>query len=694
MRKGNRQVNSFRGRDRAACTGLVRLSAAVAAFSTALMLATPAVALDLKGKVLHTHNEFCRNAEGLLICPLAELQEHEHSDRCYETAAQGHIHEDACYAAVRGALICAEAEQEVHVHTDTCYETVTHQHAGDCYTEQQGELTCTVAEQEEHIHGDDCYGWTEVLQCGRTEVAEKVLICTEAAQHIHSDDCYEWTRALQCGMEELPADATEPERTLICTRTELKNHIHSAQCYKSGQLGKGKLTCKQTQLSAHQHTLECVDLTDAELICKEQESAEHRHGHLCYRSWKFLCQSKKEATKSDPTADVETPEIWEKTFENVKLTGAWTHDMLAIAQTQLGYEESERNFVYDKGVQKGYTRYGDWYGGVEYGDWCGMFIAFCMHYAGVEGVPFSCSCDRWTDFLKEAGMYISAEGYTPKTGDLIFFDSSRTEITPETSPIAADHVGIVTEVIPATEGEPAAVVTLEGNYHNRVRYETRYLNDPKIIGYAQLPDGPGENHACGLKAHAHGDSCYEAETLICKIKPHAHTDACHVYSLRCEDAALKAEVTLSNAVYLPADLSLRAELVAPDDAMKAAAPEQISSGSGRLFCRLQLISNGEVFELPTGARADVRVSFKQPVFTAKATLETARLHTFLLAEEVSEQGVTSYQSQEVTGERYQKRNDGIVGVSFATKRIGAFSVTVEFPGTMSPKKLPKQERIS
>ena len=120
MRKGNRQVNSFRGRDRAACTGLVRLSAAVAAFSTALMLATPAVALDLKGKVLHTHNEFCRNAEGLLICPLTELQEHEHSDRCYETAAQGHVHEDACYAAVRGALICAEAEQEAHVHTDTC----------------------------------------------------------------------------------------------------------------------------------------------------------------------------------------------------------------------------------------------------------------------------------------------------------------------------------------------------------------------------------------------------------------------------------------------------------------------------------------------------------------------------------------------------------------------------------------------
>ena len=147
-------------------------------------------------------------------------------------------------------------------------------------------------------------------------------------------------------------------------------------------------------------------------------------------------------------------------------------------------------------------------------------------------------------------------------------------------------------------------------------------------------------------------------------------------------------------MYLPADLSLRAELVAPDDAMMAAVTEQRAFDHDRLFCRLQLISNGEVFELPVGARADVRVSFKQPVFTAKATLETARLHTFLLADEVSEEGVISYQAQEVTDARYQRRNDGISGISFTAKRIGAFSVTVELPGYMSPRKQPKLERIS
>ena len=698
MQKRNRQMNSFCSRDRSARKGLVRLSAAVVVFSTALMMATPAFALDLKDKVLHTHNEFCRNVEGTLICPLMELVEHEHSDCCYETAAQGHIHEDACCTTERGALICVEATQEAHIHTDTCYEAVVHQHASDCYVRQQCELTCALSEQEDHAHGDDCYEWTEVLSCSRDTEPVQVLICTEDAQHVHGDACYEWTKTLTCGMEELPDDATEPEQTLVCTRMELKNHIHSAQCYKSGQLGKGKLTCKLPQLNTHQHILECLDFTDAELICEEQESAEHQHDHLCYRSWKFLCQIKKEAPKSDPAADVETPEIWEKTFAHVKLTGAWTHDMLAIAQTQLGYEESDRNFVYDNGVKKGYTRYGDWYGGVQYGDWCAMFIAFCMHYAGVQGVPFSCSCDRWTDFLDEAGMYVSAEGYTPKTGDLVFFDSGRTLVTPETAPIAADHVAIVTELIPATESEPAAVVTLEGNYYDCVRYETRYLDDPKIIGYAQIPDGPGENYSCGLKAHAHGDGCYEAETLTCKIRAHTHGGACCVHDLRYEDASVKVEVTLSNVTYLPADLSLRAVLVPEEEAaasaMMAAVVKKTASARSRLLCQLRLISDGQIFDLPMGARADVQVTFKQPVFTAKATLKKAQLRTFLLTEEMSEDNAVTYQAQELTDVRYQKDSGGVVGVSFTAKGVSAFSVTMDLPGFMTLQKLLKRERLN
>ena len=39
-----------------------------------------------------------------------------------------------------------------------------------------------------------------------------------------------------------------------------------------------------------------------------------------------------------------TAELWEKAFENLKLTGEWAEDVIAVAETQFGYAESELNF--------------------------------------------------------------------------------------------------------------------------------------------------------------------------------------------------------------------------------------------------------------------------------------------------------------------------------------------------------------
>ena len=66
--------------------------------------------------------------------------------------------------------------------------------------------------------------------------------------------------------------------------------------------------------------------------------------------------------------------------------------MTEIAQRQLGYTESAKNFTVDKALGETlaqahhYTRYGDWYGN-PYGSWDVMFVAFCQHYAGIPGVP-------------------------------------------------------------------------------------------------------------------------------------------------------------------------------------------------------------------------------------------------------------------------------------------------------------------
>ena len=69
---------------------------------------------------------------------------------------------------------------------------------------------------------------------------------------------------------------------------------------------------------------------------------------------------------------------WKASVKDVELTGDWNRDVLAVAETQLGYTESARNFIInDQGEQKGYTRYGDWYGDL-YGDWDAMFCAFVI----------------------------------------------------------------------------------------------------------------------------------------------------------------------------------------------------------------------------------------------------------------------------------------------------------------------------
>ena len=719
----------------------MRTVAAIAVLCTVFALAVPVFAqgmvLNLADSVLHTHNVFCYDSTGHFICPLRQLEEHTHTDLCYETAAQGHTHTDACYALERGALICEVAEQAGHVHTDACYKSgAAHEHTTDCYTRTKGELLCTVAEQaghshgkncyatgealtcgleenEEHTHGascyekilvcdipevaghahsDACFAWTEVLTCDAA--TEKVLICTETEQmaHVHGDGCYEVTRVLTCNEAEQDVESTTPaqtEKILICTLMEIKKHIHDASCFTSDRRGVRKLICKQPHVKEHQHTQACLGFADEDLICKE-ESKEHSHDYRCYCSWSFLCQGEKvdEGPKSDPEADVETPEIWEETFAHVKLTGAWPQDLLAIAQTQLGYKESSRNFQIKNGYEKGYTRYGEWYGGVEYGDWCAMFIAFCMHYAGIKGVPFSCGCDKWIDMLRDAGMYAEADAYLPRPGDFVFFDSDRTETTPDTVPVAADHVAIVVEVIPATEEEPAAIVTIEGNYFDAVRNETRYMNDPRIIGYGLLPDGPTAHYSCGLQAHVHAAVCYdETGKLTCGEKEHQHEDHCRSRKLSYADENITVAVTLSEAVYLPTDLSLCAVLlteqeVLANSAMTAAVgkalPEAQYAPESMCLCRMQLSVGGRAYELPAGVQADVQVAFNQPVCTAVVEMESADKYTFVLLEETPEVFAdTAYSAVALSHVDYQCTDAGIVGVGFTTDQISTFVMVID-----------------
>lgn len=433
--------------------------------------------------VVHSHDSRCYDETGNLWCPLPEIEAHRHIADCYALPEE-HTHAEGCYTSVRGDLVCGE-----HVHTDACYtetavlacgleESEEHRHDENCY-ETSRERTCGI--DSDHSHTDACYEWEQVLSCDLptepAEDAQPVLVCTkpEIVLHRHTPDCFDADGKLICGqtqvLEHRHSDAcfetvAEPvdTGTLTCTDTA---HVHTARCYGTWELVCGQEehthseACKQEETvfcgkDAHTHGEACRD-ENGELVCGTEE---HTHSLACY---------------ADPGADVETAELWEQTFAGVTLTGNWRKDTLAIAETQLGYAESTKNYVVaeDGETVKGYTRYGAWCG-EPYGDWNVMFLTFCLHYAGVEGVDRDCGgwVTSWADAFEPA------QSHTPAVGDLVLFDRDGDG--------TADRAGLVAQI---TDSGFAA---MEGDAEDAVRLLTYGADDPGILGYINLPEGPKE----------------------------------------------------------------------------------------------------------------------------------------------------------------------------------------------------------
>ena len=182
--------------------------------------------------------------------------------------------------------------------------------------------------------------------------------------------------------------------------------------------------------------------------------------------------------------DLSNPGSWFERAQAVELTGDWREDIIAIAESQLGYRESEIDFIIDgSGKRQGYSIYGDLYG-LDYVDWCAMFASACLRFAGVskEDYPVSSSCNRWKNALIELEAYEPVEndgrsheeyeGYMPQPGDLVYF---LREGYPKDEP---HHIGIVTGI------EEGVLKTIEGNTSRSVARKEYSLTDPRIIGYA------------------------------------------------------------------------------------------------------------------------------------------------------------------------------------------------------------------
>ena len=106
------------------------------------------LACPVTKRVAHAHDESCYDGNGTLVCPLPELELHEHSeDECYSTTEE---------------IVCNETE-EGHEHTDECYATTRI-------------LTCDLEEiTEEHVHGPGCFVTVEVEDAMPEQTFEGVL---------------------------------------------------------------------------------------------------------------------------------------------------------------------------------------------------------------------------------------------------------------------------------------------------------------------------------------------------------------------------------------------------------------------------------------------------------------------------------------------------------------------------------------
>ena len=372
-------------------------------------------------KACKAYNFIQRLVCGLLAAMLCLAPAHPsaHAQEEILLEAWPHVHTDECYST-GNYLVCELEEGPGHIHTDACWEKV------------RGELWCT-DNTGDHIHTDECYAWTQQLTCGMEE--------GEGA-HTHGEECYEQERVLICGQEET-AYIDEPE---IIEESEEEILLE--------------------------------EIPDEEPLPTPTPTMNPGDGYVSY------LQMERElsfAGESDPTADLEDELDWWLMFADMPLTGDWAEDLLRVAESQVGYTESELNYVAeDPWHPKGYTRYGAWFG-IPYGDWCAMFVSFCLYYAEIPEsvVPYNCHCNEWIRELRERGLYRNwDEGYDPKPGDFVFFDFDMDE--------KAEHMGIIRDV----DLEKGWIFTIEGNRYDYVEEFVLTMGDYSIIGYGVLPENP------------------------------------------------------------------------------------------------------------------------------------------------------------------------------------------------------------
>lgn len=234
---------------------------------------------------------------------------------------------------------------------------------------------------------------------------------------------------------------------------------------------------------------------------------------------------------------------------SVPTTGDGRTDVLAVALSQLGYQEGDANGEFSGTVagSDNYTEYnynmGSFSSDVGYGtsdyNWCASFVSFCLlqarchtqnrisdwcrkHEGDSKYIWREVSCNKWATQLRTCGYFEDSAyfdgDYSPLPGDLIFFTKNGT---------LESHIGFVLY----TKG--STVYTVEGNTSSAseldvngggVYMKSYSLSSSYIRGYGVLPykvsndaqkiDYSGGNATPGLYVATTNKYVYISETAL------------------------------------------------------------------------------------------------------------------------------------------------------------------------------------
>lgn len=352
-------------------------------------------------------------------------EEHTHTADCYTKVLTCGYEEGELENADEVAAAAATSQPTVEAEPaplalEPQIEFVPHEHTEDCYTEVQT-LTCM---EEEHVHGDDCF-----------DPEDGTLIC-EKFEHTHDESCYTTEYELTCGLEEgeLVEQVVEPTQSAELAAMAVAEPVALEP------------TVDTVEPIYHHHTDACYEEV---LTCPLPE---HHHTVACL---------------SDTSADVETPEEWQAANDEAVMTGNWDEDLLSVAKTQLGYEQSEKNFEIDPadGVTlRYYSRYGQSYGN-PYGEWDVMFLSYCLKYAGIpqSAIPQEASVLSLRSSMSDMDWLLDGEdGSAANVGDIVIYNKyvTRTVAVDSSADGAAD--GLDDQFSMDAEGENGAELEESG----------------------------------------------------------------------------------------------------------------------------------------------------------------------------------------------------------------------------------------